>query len=67
MDQICIKKGSYEPLMQRLLAILGAGKHNDGTGWLLHKRKDGGAQWIYRYILHRPRREMGLGVLRDVS
>ncbi|WP_244614033.1 tyrosine-type recombinase/integrase [Bartonella kosoyi] len=35
---------------------------------LLHKRKDGGAQWIFlRYTLHGRRREMGLGALRDVS
>ncbi|WP_375703694.1 tyrosine-type recombinase/integrase [Bartonella sp. AD13SXNS] len=34
---------------------------------LLHKRKDGGAQWIYRYTLHGRRREMGLGALRGVS
>ncbi len=34
---------------------------------LLHKRKDGGAQWILRYTLHGRRREMGLGALRHVS
>ncbi len=34
---------------------------------LLHKRKDGGAQWIYRCTIHGRRREMGLGALRDVS
>ncbi len=35
---------------------------------LLHKRKDGGTQWLYRYIFHGGRRrEMGLGALRDVS
>ncbi len=36
-------------------------------GLLLHKRKDGGAQWLYRYTIHGRRREMGLGALRDVS
>ncbi|ETS08577.1 hypothetical protein BHOIPH791_04170 [Bartonella henselae] len=56
---------------------MGAGKYNDGAGLLLHKRKDGGAQWILRYTLHGRRRErytlhgrrreMGLGALRDVS
>ncbi|MCZ2159189.1 integrase arm-type DNA-binding domain-containing protein [Bartonella sp. 220] len=59
------------PLMNRLnaraVATLGAGKYNDGAGLLLHKRKDGGAQWIYRYTIHGRRREMGLGALRDVS
>ncbi len=33
----------------------------------LHKRKNGGAQWIYRYTIHGRRREMGLGALREVS
>ncbi|WP_208433254.1 tyrosine-type recombinase/integrase [Bartonella taylorii] len=59
------------PLMNRLnaraVATLGAGKYNDGAGLLLHKRKDGGAQWILRYTLHGRRREMGLGALRNVS
>ncbi len=26
---------------------------NDGAGLLLHKRKDGGAQWLYRYTFHK--------------
>ncbi|UNF37699.1 integrase arm-type DNA-binding domain-containing protein [Bartonella krasnovii] len=59
------------PLMNRLnaraVATLGAGKYNDGAGLLLHKRKDGGAQWLYRYTIHGRRREMGLGALRNVS
>ncbi|WP_375695232.1 Arm DNA-binding domain-containing protein [Bartonella sp. AC90GZZY] len=38
-----------------------------GVGLLLHKRKDGGVQWIYRYTLHGNCREMSLGALRDVS
>ncbi|MET3560785.1 integrase [Bartonella japonica] len=54
-------------LNARAVATLGAGKYNDGAGLLLHKRKDGGAQWIYRYTIHGRRREMGLGALRHVS
>ncbi|WP_273721735.1 site-specific integrase [Bartonella sp. ML71XJBT] len=54
-------------LNARSVATLGAGKYNDGAGLLLHKRKDGGAQWLYRYTIHGRRREMGLGALRDVS
>ncbi|WP_375671463.1 tyrosine-type recombinase/integrase [Bartonella sp. SD1336NMGDW] len=54
-------------LNARAVATLGAGKYNDGAGLLLHKRKDGGAQWLYRYTIHGRRREMGLGALRDVS
>ncbi|WP_374112166.1 Arm DNA-binding domain-containing protein [Bartonella harrusi] len=46
---------------------MGTGKEDDGAGLLLHKRKDGGAQWLYRYTIHGRRREMGLGTLRDVS
>ncbi|WP_375607875.1 MULTISPECIES: DUF4102 domain-containing protein [unclassified Bartonella] len=34
---------------------------------LIHKRKAGGAQWLYRYTIHRRRHEMRLGALRDVS
>ncbi|WP_375666670.1 tyrosine-type recombinase/integrase, partial [Bartonella sp. TT121SHDZB] len=54
-------------LNARAVATLGAGKYNDGAGLLLHKRKDGGAQWIYRYTIHGRRREMGLGALQNVS
>ncbi len=54
-------------LNARSVATLGAGKYNDGAGLLLHKRKDGGAQWIYRYTIHGRRREMGLGALQNVS
>ncbi len=52
---------------QGLLQPLEAGKMNDGAGLLLHKRKDGDAQWLYRYTIHGRRREIGLGALRDVS
>ncbi|WP_019223750.1 tyrosine-type recombinase/integrase [Bartonella rattaustraliani] len=54
-------------LNARAVATLGAGKYNDGAGLLLHKREDGGAQWIYRYTIHGRRREMGLGSLRHIS
>ncbi|WP_244427035.1 DUF4102 domain-containing protein [Bartonella rattaustraliani] len=37
----------------RRVNILGSGKVNDGAGLPLHKRKDGDAQWIYRYTIHR--------------
>ncbi|EJF87396.1 tyrosine-type recombinase/integrase [Bartonella rattimassiliensis] len=54
-------------LNARSVATLGAGKYNDSAGLLLHKRKDGGAQWILRYTIHGRRCEMGLGALRHVS
>lgn len=43
------------------------GKHSDGAGLWLHKREDGGAQWVLRVTVHGRRREMGLGRLADVS
>ncbi|PRY23174.1 integrase [Aliiruegeria haliotis] len=43
------------------------GKHCDGAGLWLHKRKDGGAQWVLRVTIHGKRREMGLGSFNDVS
>lgn len=42
------------------------GKHCDGAGLWLHKRPDGGAQWILRVTVHGRRREMGLGSLSNV-
>ncbi|MET3560450.1 hypothetical protein ABID39_001148 [Bartonella japonica] len=54
-------------LNTRSFSTLGVGKYNDGAGLLLHKRKDGGAQWILWYTFHGRRREMGLSTLRDVS
>ncbi len=47
-------------LNARAVATLGAGKYNDGAGLLLHKHKDGGAQWLYRYTIHRGCRKIGL-------
>jgi len=43
------------------------GKYSDGGGLWLHKREDGGAQWVLRVTVHGRRREMGLGRLDDVS
>ncbi len=53
--------------MPRAVATLGTGKVYDDAGLLLHKRKDGNTQWIYRYTIHGRRREMSLGALRNVS
>ncbi|WP_374786290.1 tyrosine-type recombinase/integrase, partial [Paenochrobactrum gallinarii] len=44
-----------------------AGKYSDGGGLWLHKRGDGGAQWVLRVTVHGRRREMGLGALATVS
>ncbi len=52
---------------QRLPQHKRAGKVCDGTSLLLHKPKDGGAQWIYHYTNHAHRFEMGFAALRNVS
>ena len=44
-----------------------AGKHEDGNGLRLIKRKDGGGQWVFRYTIHGWRREIGLGGISAVS
>ncbi len=43
------------------------GKYSDGGGLWLHKREDGGAQWVLRVTVHGRRREMGLGSASEVS
>jgi len=57
--------------LYRLSAIgvrnLGPGKYADGAGLWLWKRKDGGAQWFFRYTIAGKRREMGIGGARFVS
>ena len=59
------KGGSKLTALNRLSAAFvktaPVGKHNDGSGLWLHKRRDGGAQWILRVVVHGQRREMGLG------
>ncbi|MEN3395368.1 integrase arm-type DNA-binding domain-containing protein [Brucella melitensis] len=54
-------------LSARAATTLGPGKHNDGAGLWLHKRPDGGGQWILRVTVHGRRREMGLGSALEVS
>jgi integrase len=43
------------------------GKYSDGGGLWLHKRKDGGAQWVLRVHVQGRRREMGLGSYPEIS
>lgn len=54
-------------LNARAVASLGVGKHADGAGLWLHKRPDGGGQWVLRVNIHGRRREMGLGSTGSVS
>ena len=57
--------------LQKLTAIkiknAAPGKYSDGGGLWLHKRLDGGAQWVLRVTVHGRRREMGLGSIDTVS
>lgn len=59
------------PALYRLNALqvkqAGPGKHEDGGGLRLVKRKDGGGQWVLRIMIHGRRREMGLGSIQDVT
>jgi len=43
------------------------GKYADGGGLWLHKREDGGAQWVLRVTVQGRRREMGLGSFPAVT
>ena len=48
------------------ISALSPGKHADGGGLWLHKRENG-AQWVLRFVIHGRRREMGLGSATLVS
>ena len=54
-------------LNARAVTSLGAGKYADGAGLWLHKRPDGGGQWVLRVTVHGRRREMGLGSTGSVT
>lgn len=49
------------------LKSLPVGKHCDGQGLWLHKRADGGAQWVFRFNLWGRQPEIGLGSFGPVS
>jgi len=55
---------SLHKLTSTQVKSLPVGKYADGGGLWLHKRKDGGAQWVLRVAIHGRRREMGLGGVR---
>jgi integrase len=59
--------GARHKLTAAFVKAAPAGKYCDGDGLWLHKRADGGAQWIFRFKLNGNRREMGLGSLKAVS
>lgn len=54
-------------LTKGFLASLPNRKHGDGGGLWLLKRPDGGAQWSFRYTVHKRAREMGLGSAGNVT
>ena len=53
-------------LTSKGISAAGPGKYNDGGGLWLHKRETG-AQWVLRFVIHGRRREMGLGGYPIVS
>ena len=71
VDRTVLRKGIELRATNRLSAksvtSLAPGKYNDGAGLWLHKRDDGGGQWVLRVTVHGRRREMGLGSIADVS
>ncbi|WP_375553867.1 tyrosine-type recombinase/integrase [Roseovarius mucosus] len=65
MEDILIAKSNEFTVAK--LKSLPSGKYCDGQGLWLHKRADGGAQWVFRFRLWGRQREMGLGSLKTVS
>lgn len=59
--------GSIHKLTVSNIKKKAPGKHSDGGGLWLHKRRDGGAQWFLHITVHGRRREMGLGPLSQVT
>ena len=43
------------------------GSYHDGGGLYLYVSKEGAKHWVYRFMLNKRRREMGLGSLDDFS
>jgi integrase len=54
-------------LSAQRLKSAGPGKLSDGGGLWFAKSKDGNAKWFLRVVVHRRRREMGLGAYPAVS
>ncbi|MBU2937526.1 MULTISPECIES: tyrosine-type recombinase/integrase [Pacificibacter] len=59
--------GATNKLTAKGIAAAKVGKYNDGAGLWFYKRKDGGAQWFFRYTIHGGRKEMGFGAYPAVS
>lgn len=51
----------------KITSIKKPGYYNDGGGLWLQISKLGGKSWVFRYTLHKKRREMGLGSVQTVS
>ena len=54
-------------LSARKVATAGPGKHADGGGLYLFVKPDGSRRWFFLFTLEGRRREMGLGLQRDVT
>ena len=48
-------------LTGKSVETLGTGYHADGNGLYLQVTDNGGRSWIFRYMRHGKRRDMGLG------
>ena len=58
---------AFNKLTAQAAKAAAPGKISDGGGLWLHKRDDGGSQWVLRVVVHGRRREMGLGGYPTVS
>lgn len=54
-------------LSAKAVAALGEGKFGDGRGLWLYRDGRGAGRWVFRFTVHRRRREMGLGAYPGVS
>ena len=57
--------GAYNRISATAIKSLPPGKHGDGVGMRLNKRR-ASRNWVFRDTLARQRREKGLGSLREV-
>ena len=54
-------------LTSQLLKNCAAGKYCDGDGLWFVKNLNGSGKWFFRFVIHKRRREMGLGAFPAVT
>lgn len=62
-----MRRYSNRLVARQVVTISGPGMHADGNGLYLRVRPNGTRSWIFVAIVGGQRREMGLGIPRDVS